>query len=82
MVSTGDESPRQRPIPPTDWGSIGVSVPEVGGTYNVPAVTNGDADRRAFLVEVLVSLYSERYKEMQRRDEETGALKVPRHTVP
>lgn len=41
-----------------NWGSTGVVVPDLGGTYTLPPGDNGDLDRRELLADGLIALYS------------------------
>ena len=40
------------------WRNTGVSVPDLGGKYTLPAGSNGDLDRRSLMADTLTCLYS------------------------
>ena len=40
------------------WGSTGVTVPDLGGIYELPPGDNGDKERRSYLADVQTALYS------------------------
>ena len=52
------EEPKSGPMPPSDWGSTGVNVPDLAGVYALPPGNNGDFDRRTLLADIIAALYS------------------------